>query len=170
MKYLLNTLLASYIAIIFFAGMPEINEMSLRVRQLAGRVSMLVGLWPSWSMFAPNPLRFDNKTYVVMSYKDGKQQEEDIEVPLEGPLAPFRSARWTKFAHDNLRQPNQRALLPGILNHFYHRYNAEENPILFMKVIRKISLVPPIDEKNIPSIFNTPRIKQDEILLTHKVR
>src|SRR5688572_19097579 len=109
-RYISNILIISYLVIIYFTGVPETNTFNSRLKQKANSVAFAIGIWPSWSMFAPNPIKFDSKTYVQVTYKSGEVKEFDVEIPLEGPLATFRNARWMKYSQDNLRSPNQKGL------------------------------------------------------------
>lgn len=169
LKYLLNTLVIFYLAVIYFTGVPESNTLNFRIKENAMTVAFALGIWPSWSMFAPNPIRFDSKSYVEVTYKDGKTKEYDVEVELEGILAPFRKARWMKYAQDNLRSPRQKALLDPAIRHFVHRYDTPENPVVGVRIKRKWSEVHPFSEKGLHSIYKTPRLEKNEVLITQQL-
>lgn len=165
-RYLLNGLIVSYLGVIYFSGVPESNTLNSRLKSKASQIAMTIGIWPSWSMFAPNPIKFDSKSYVEVTHKDGAVQEYDVEVPLKGPLATFRKARWMKYAQDNLRSPTQKGLLPPAIRHFVYKYNDEKNPIVNVKIKRRWEEVHPFNHVKLHSITKTPRTKGNEILLT----
>ena len=168
-KYFINILIVSYLGVIYFTGVPESNTLNFRIKEKAMKVAMAVGIWPSWSMFAPNPIRFDSKSFVVVNYKNGSTKEYDVEIKLEGIMAPFRRARWMKYSQDNLRSPNQRALLQPAINYFTKRYQNPQNPIVSLQIKRKWAEVHPFSNRQIPSIYKTPRIEKHEVLITQKV-
>lgn len=165
-KYFLNVIIVSYLAIIYFAGVPETNTLNFRLKEKAMKVAFAVGIWPSWSMFAPNPIRFDSKSYVAITYKNGETVEYDVEKELDGVLAPFRKARWMKYSQDNLRNPNQRVLLAPAVRYFRNKYQRQDNPIASVQILRKWEEVHPFSHKKIPSIYQTPRVQKNEILIS----
>jgi hypothetical protein len=168
-KYFLNCLIVSYLAIIYFTGVPESNTVNARLKEMSMKVAMAIGIWPSWSMFAPNPIRFDSKSYVSILYKNGVVEEHDVEIELKGVLAPFRKARWMKYSQDNLRSPNQRALLNPALKFFKNKYQNPSNPIVNLQIKRKWAEVHPFSNRKIHSIYKTPRTEKFEILISQKV-
>lgn len=168
-KYLLNFVAVFYLAVIYFSGVPESNTLNFRLKEKAVKVAMVVGIWPSWSMFAPNPIRFDSKSYVEVTHKNGEVKEYDVEIEPTGFLAPFRKARWMKYAQDNLRNPRQKALLDPAIRHFLYKYDLKKNPIVNLQIKRKWQEVHPFSDHSIPSISKTPRLEKNEILLTQKL-
>lgn len=168
-KYFLNSLIVFYLGVIYFSGVPETNTLNFRLKQKATDIAFIVGIWPSWSMFAPNPIKFDSKSYVEITYKNGVVKEYDVEKKLSGILAPFRKARWMKYSQDNLRNPNQRVLLKPALRYFARKYHEEGNPITHMKIKRKWLEVHPFSDHKIPAISNTPRVEKNEILITENL-
>ncbi|WPU65929.1 hypothetical protein [Peredibacter starrii] len=168
-RYCLNVVIVCYLCIIYFAGVPETNTLNYRMKQKMTSVAMVLGIWPSWSMFAPNPIKFDSKSYVEVTYKDGTIKEYDVEKKTTGILAPFRKARWMKYSQDNLRNPKQKGLLAPAIRHFVHKYDSKENPVVSVKINRKWSEVHPFSNKSIHSIYQTPRKEMNEILVTQKV-
>lgn len=167
-KYFLNVVIVSYLAIIYFAGVPESNTLNFRVKERATKAAMLLGIWPSWSMFAPNPVKFDSKSYVEITYQSGEVKEFDVEKNPTGLLAPFRKARWMKYSQDNLRNPKQRVLLKPAIRYFAKKYSIKGNPIAHVRLKRKWLEVHPFSDFKIPSISETPRTEKQEILITHK--
>ncbi len=168
-KYFLNTLILMYLGIIYFTGVPETNTLNSRVKQKAMNVAFAVGIWPSWSMFAPNPIKFDSKSFVEVTYKNGDIKEYDVEVEPKGILAPFRKARWMKYSQDNLRNPSQRALLNPAIQYFRKKYENKTNPIVSLQIKRKWAEVHPFSDQSIPSIYKTPRVQKNEVLITKKM-
>lgn len=168
-KYFLNTLIVSYLAVIYFTGVPESNTFNARLKEKAMKVAMAVGIWPSWSMFAPNPIRFDSKSFVVVRYKNGELAEHDVEIELDGMMATFRKARWMKYSQDNLRSPTQRALLNPALRYFKRKYAQPGNPIVNLQIKRKWAEVHPFSHRNLHSIYKTPRTQRFEVLITQQV-
>lgn len=165
-KCFINTLIVLYLGVIYFSGVPESNTLNSRIKKQAMAVAMGVGIWPSWSMFAPNPIRFDSKSFVEVAYKDGVIKEYDVEIEPTGPLAPFRKARWMKYSQDNLRNPGQRVLLEPAIRYFRNKYEDKLNPIVSLKIKRKWSEVHPFSHHSIPSISKTPRVEKNEVLIT----
>jgi len=168
-KYILNTLIVSYLAVIYFAGVPESNTLNFRLKDKATKVAFAVGIWPSWSMFAPNPIKFDSKSYVAVTYANGEVKEYDVEKNPDGILAPFRKARWMKYSQDNLRNPNQRILLKPAIRYFTRKYQMPGNPIVNVQIKRKWSEIHLFSDHKIPSIYNTPRQEKNEVLITQQV-
>jgi hypothetical protein len=168
-KYILNSLIVSYLAIIYFSGVPESNTLNFRLKEKATQVAFAVGIWPSWSMFAPNPIKFDSKSFVEITYKNGEVKEYDVEKDTSGILGTFRKARWMKYSQDNLRNPGQRVLLNPALKYFTKKYDLAENPIVTVKIKRKWSDIHPFSHYSIPSIKKTPRVENHEILITQKL-
>jgi hypothetical protein len=168
-KYFLNTLIVFYLGVIYFTGVPETNTLNFRLKEQTMKIAFALGIWPSWSMFAPNPIKFDSKSYVEITYQDGEIVEHDVEKKLSGILAPFRKARWMKYSQDNLRNPNQKVLLQPAINYFARKYRIEGNPITHIKIRRKWLEVHPFSDHKIPSISKTPRIEKDEVLITQSL-
>lgn len=168
-KYVMNALIVCYLAVIYFSGVPDSNTLNFRLKEKATKVAFAVGIWPSWSMFAPNPIKFDSKSYVVIRYKNGEMKEYDVEKQTDGILGPFRKARWMKYSQDNLRNPNQRVLLRPAINYFKRKYEIPGNPIVNVQITRKWSEVHPFSHHEIPSIYKTPRIEKNEVLITQQV-
>ncbi len=89
-KDYLGRKVTSYLGVIYFAGVPESNTLNLQKE-----TAFALGIWPSWSMFAPNPVRFDSKTFVEIT-QNGEVIEKDVEIEPKGLMAPpFREARWS---------------------------------------------------------------------------
>jgi hypothetical protein len=153
-KITINFLIIFYLGVIYFSGVPETNTLTFRAKQKAESVAFVVGIWPSWSMFAPNPIKFDSKTYVEIVYKNGEKRKEDVEIKLTGLLATFRKARWMKYSQDNLRSPDQRGLLWPALRHFRAKFEKAGNPIVSMNINRYWIDVPPFNEKGLSPILD----------------
>ena len=168
-KYFLNTLIVFYLGVIYFTGVPETNTLNFRLKEQTMKIAFALGIWPSWSMFAPNPIKFDSKSFVEVTYQNGEVIEHDVEKKLTGILAPFRKARWMKYSQDNLRNPNQRVLLQPAINYFARKYQVDGNPITNIKIKRKWLEVHPFSDHKIPSISKTPRVEKDEILITQSL-
>lgn len=168
-KYVLNSLIVFYLGVIYFTGVPESNTFNTRIKQKAMGVAMAAGIWPSWSMFAPNPIRFDSKSYVEVTHKNGEVREYDVEIEPTGILAPFRKARWMKYSQDNLRSPRQRGLLGPAVRYFSKKYHEPENPVVKVVLKRKWLDIHPFSDKVLPSIFDTPRVEKQDILITQKL-
>lgn len=169
-KFGLNFLIVFYLGVIYFAGVPESNTLNSRLKQKAMKISFLVGIWPSWSMFAPNPVRFDSKSYIEVSYKNGETKEYDVEKDVKGPLATFRKARWMKYSQDNLRNPGQRALIMPALRYFKRKYDTPENPVVHIMLKRKWFEIPAFSDHKIYSIYSTPRNERFEVLMTQRFK
>lgn len=168
-RYFLNVLIVSYLAVIYFSGVPESNTMNSRLKAKAMKVAFAVGIWPSWSMFAPNPIKFDSKSFVEITYRNGLVKEFDVEKETPGILGPFRKARWMKYSQDNLRNPDQRVLLWPAIRYFTKKYDRLDNPIVNVQIKRKWSDIHPFSDHSIPSISRTPRIENHEILISQKL-
>lgn len=168
-KYVLNSLIVSYLAVIYFSGVPESNTLNFRIKEKAMSVAFAIGIWPSWSMFAPNPIKFDSKSFVEITYENGVVKEYDVEKETLGILGPFRKARWMKYSQDNLRNPGQKALLNPAIRYFTKKYNSVDNPIINVQIKRKWSDIHPFSDHAIPSISKTPRIEKHEILISQKL-
>jgi hypothetical protein len=168
-KYCINCLIVSYLFIIYFSGVPASNTFNERLKDKATTIARAVGIWPSWSMFAPNPIRFDSKSYVLIKYKFGEVREHDVEIDLKGPLATFRKARWMKYSQDNLRNPTQKGLLNPALRYFRRRYENPNNPIVSIEIRRKWLEVHPFSDRKLHSIYRTPRTERHEVLITENL-
>lgn len=168
-KYFLNSLIVFYLGVIYFSGMPESNTLNTRLKDKAMSAAFILGIWPSWSMFAPNPIRFDSKTYVAITHKNGERKEYDVEKKLEGPFATFRKARWMKYSQDNLRNPGQSALLDPAIRYFTRKYDHDENPVVNVQIFRRWNEIAPFSNKRIHSIYQTPRYPREEILVTRSL-
>ena len=168
-KIFVNVLILFYLSVIYFTGVPETNTLNFRLKQQAQKVAFVLGIWPSWSMFAPNPIKFDSKSYVEITYKNGEIREYDVEKKVDGILGPFRKARWMKYAQDNLRSPNQKGLLQPAIKYFARKYQQKNNPIVNVKIRRKWLEVHPFSDRSIPSIIRTPRKERNEVLISHNL-
>lgn len=168
-RCLANSLIVSYLAVIYFSGVPESNTLNFRLKQKATSIAFAVGIWPSWSMFAPNPIKFDSKSYVDVTYKNGDIKTFDVEIPLEGPLATFRKARWMKYSQDNLRSPRQKGLLLPAVWYHKRKYEKVENPIVSISIKRIWTDVPAFSDAGnlVPLITSIPRKESSEVLFTH---
>jgi hypothetical protein len=156
--------------VIYFSGVPESNTLNSRLKKKTTDVAFLLGIWPSWSMFAPNPIKFDSKTYIEITYRDGETILKDIEQDPSGLMAPLRKARWMKYAQDNLRNPKQKGLLGPCVRYHLAKFNTPENPIVSLKIIRKWWDVPAFSETTplIPLNSSLKRNESQEILISEK--
>lgn len=169
LKWILNTAIVFYLGIIYFSGVPESNTLNARLREKSLKTAFVLGIWPSWSMFAPNPIKFDSKSYVEITFKNGEVKEFDVEKETTGILAPFRKARWMKYAQDNLRNPDQKVLLRPAIRHFAYKYSTPGNPVTNVIIKRKWLEVHPFSDKFLHSISKTPRYPKNEILVSQKI-
>jgi hypothetical protein len=166
-KFVLNFLILGYLGIIYFSGVPESNTLNARLRQMAQSTALALGIWPSWSMFAPDPIKFDSKTYVIISYKDGDIQEYDVEIGPTGLFSNIRRARWRKYAQDRLRSFDQKGLLAPALRHFHRKYDNPSNPITNIRLTRKWSEVESYTENSpLAPLWSTLRDEKKEELIT----
>ncbi len=166
--YLLNTLIIFYLTVIYFTGVPETNTFNERLKKQLNHVAFALGIWPSWSMFAPNPIKFDSKTYAVITYQDGSNETVDVENPVSGILRPFRAARWMKYSQDNLRNPRLTALRPLATKHLKHRYETESKIVTRIELKRVWrDIIPFKDTGKLPPLDNsyTPQTNS-EVLYT----
>lgn len=170
LRYISNFLIVGYLATIYFSGVPESNTLNNRIKKKASSVAFALGIWPSWSMFAPNPIKFDTKSFVEITYKNGEVKEHDVEIELDGILATFRRARWMKFSQDNLRNPNQKGLLSPAIRYHYQKYKNIENPITSIVIKRRWWDVPAFTEEAplIPLASGHVRKESSEILISEK--
>jgi hypothetical protein len=168
-KGVLNVVIAAYLGVIYFSGVPETNTLNSRLKEKAMIAAFVVGIWPSWSMFAPNPVKFDTKSFVELRYRDGQVREYDVEPELTGPLGTFRKARWMKYSQDNLRNPNLRVLLAPAIRHFAQKYRLPGNPVVTVRIKRKWEEVHPFSHERLHSIYRTPRYQKHETLITQQV-
>jgi hypothetical protein len=165
-RYCLNLLIVTYLGVIYFSGFPESNTLNFRLKQSALEVAYGVGIWPSWSMFAPNPIKFDSKTYAVISFKNGSGFIRDVEIDTSGLLSSMRKARWMKYSQDNLRNPHQQKLLAPALRYFYHQYNSIQTPIHSIRLLRKWEEIALLNEsEKLPPLRATPRMQKEENLI-----
>lgn len=167
--FTLNTLIICYVGIMYFSGLPDGSLLHNQFKQLSTKAAMVVGIWPSWSMFAPNPIKSDSKTFVRISYKNGKSELFDLERRLTGPFKEIRKSRWMKYAQDNVRSPQQRVLLSPIIRHYLFKYNSKINPITNIQIIRKWREIPLINSDGIYPIIDTPRIYNEMELISQKI-
>jgi hypothetical protein len=167
-KLILNSFIVSYIFLIYFSGMPASNTLNLKLKKMTEKVTLMIGIWPSWSMFAPNPIKHDSKAIVLIRYKNGVVDEFDVEIEPQGGLGPLRKARWMKYSQDNLTHAGQRQLLNPAINYFYHKFFSEFNPIVSISIKRKWWNVPTFSESDplIPLLTKVNRAEQSEILVT----
>lgn len=164
-KIVTNFLIVGYLAIIYFSGVPESNTLNFRLKNKAVDMAFILGIWPSWSMFAPNPIKFDTRTFVEISYKNGETKDYNVEIETKGLLAPFRQARWQKYSQDNLRNPKQKALWAPAIRFFKEKYKVDGNPIVSIKIKRIWEDVPPYnDQKLVPLWEKFERKANTEIL------
>ncbi len=168
-KIFLNIIIVFYLGVIYFSGVPATNTLNTRLKEKAMAVAFVVGIWPSWSMFAPNPVKFDTKSYVELRYRNGEVREYDVEPELRGLLATFRKARWMKYAQDNLRNPKLRVLLPPAIRHFVRQHQIPGNPIVTVRIKRRWEEVHPFSSERLHSITRTPRYQKHEILISQQV-
>jgi hypothetical protein len=168
-KKILNCIIVLYLAVIYFAGVPDSNTLNYRIKEKAEVISFAIGIWPSWSMFAPNPIKFDSKSFVEITYKNGDKIKQDVEMKITGILAPFRNARWSKYSQDNLSSPNQRELLAPALRHFRFKYRRSDTSIVQATLTHHWIDVPPFNEEHLPPILEKIEKKTgSEILMAEK--
>lgn len=167
-RIIFNFLIISYLFVIVFTGVPSTNTLESRLKERASRIAFAVGIWPSWGMFAPNPLKYDSKTFVEIKYENGMIREYDVEKHLTGPFAFIRKSRWMKYSQDNLRNPEQRVLIKPALRFFGNKYKIRGNPIVNMKLKRRWQEVHPFSHDRLFSINETPRIHKNEVLFSQR--
>lgn len=167
--FTINALIISYVGVMYFSGVPDSSLLHNQLKQFSSKAAMVIGIWPSWSMFAPNPVKSDSKTFVKISYKNGKSELYDLERRLTGPFIEIRKSRWMKYAQDNVRSPQQRALLAPIIRHYLFKYNSKKNPITNIQIIRKWREIPLIYSDGIYPIIDTPRIYNEMELISQKI-
>lgn len=171
-KYFLNSFIVTYIFLIYFSGMPASNTLNYRFKKTSEKITLMIGIWPSWSMFAPNPIKHDSKAMVVIRYQNGQIVQHDVEIKLEDNLSVLRKARWMKYAQDNLTNINQRQLLFPAIQHYITKYQLPHNPIVSIVIKRKWWNVPLFSDTNplIPLLTNVTRPEHSEVLLTQQFR
>lgn len=167
--FFINTLMIFYIGIMYFSGTPDGSLLHNQLKQFSNKAALVIGIWPSWSMFAPNPVKADSKTFVKISYKNGTTELHDLERKLTGPFSEIRKSRWMKYAQDNVRSPQQRVLLAPIIRHYLFKYNSKKNPITDIQIIRKWREIPLINNDGIYPITDTPRIYNEIELISQKI-
>ena len=73
------------------------------------------GLWQSWSMFAPDPISINIRTYARITDRDGRVVSLDL-LPMRGRqdwLARYRRDRYRKWVIDHVRRDDHALLWPG---------------------------------------------------------
>jgi hypothetical protein len=166
-KKILSVFIAIYIVLIYFAGVPATNTFMTRFQENTRAIVHALGIWPSWSMFAPNPIKYDSNTFVKIKYNDGSEVEYDVEEKPTGILGPFRAARWNKYSQDNLKSDKQRGLLRPTLNYFTKKYQIADKKIVYIALVQKWQDVPPYgDGTNIlPVLENKNLLPASKVLI-----
>lgn len=167
-RFVTNFFVITYLCIIYFSAVPASNTLNSRLKDKALDIAFLIGVWPSWSMFAPNPIKNDSKTYAEIMFKDGQKKEFDIEQKPKGMLSILRKARWMKFSQDNLGSPHQKGLLHPTLNFQFEKYNSIHNPITSIALKRKWWNVPvfPLEGAMVSISSTIHRPMLSEVLIT----
>lgn len=168
-KYFINSLIVFYLGVIYFSGVPETNTLTARLKEKATNIAFVLGIWPSWSMFAPNPIKFDSKSFVELTYQSGLKKEYDVEKDPKGVLAPFRRARWMKYSQDNLRNPGQKGLLRPAVNYFARKYSLPDDPVVNVRLIRRWWDVELFSDHKLSPISSTPRKEFFEVLISERI-
>jgi hypothetical protein len=165
-RVFLNFLIISYLIIIYFAGVPPTNTLNNHLKTTTSNLAYLIGVWPSWSMFAPNPVKLDSKTFVQIKYVDGTEIEKDVEPKITGILSPFRSTRWSKFSQDNLRNEKQKALRPAVAEFFLNQEVAQGKNVAKIILVQRLREVPPLGPNGyvVPIKENYPRVEKSKVL------
>lgn len=159
-----NFLLVFYLFTIYFSGMPDTNTLNFRLKQVMTDVANVLGIWPSWSMFAPNPIKFDSKTYAILTFRDGSMIEEDVEPELSGPSGTLRRARWMKFSQDSLRGMGQKRLFHPLAQHLRWKHRRAPSSLVKVELLRRWNVIHPFSDQELFPIDSTPRDSQEEIL------
>lgn len=166
-RHVLNLIIVIFITTAVITGTPEMNFFHEKVKSFLHPLSFAIGIWPSWSMFAPNPARVDSKTFAEIHLRSGKVKELDIEPQYgSGFAGHLRDDRWRKFSGDNLKNANHRAVLPLIINYLHKKFNPSMDPITKVRLIQRWSEVSNFgDGSRIISLKeNSRRIVKENIL------
>jgi hypothetical protein len=132
--------------VIYFTGVPSSNNLQFQIKEILLPVAFAIGIWPSWSMFAPNPIKSDSQAMVEIQFKNKMIKTKNIDGSVEGFLSVLRHARWMKYAQDNLISPDQKGLLEPAMFFYLSKYQSEENPITSIKILHLRSEIPPFSE------------------------
>lgn len=98
-----------YLLIVWCWNLPDDSPGKWLISPLARLVSWL-GLWHSWNMFAPNPIKSSRRIAVQVKYADGSQYEWRPPGTLPESYWPaFLHARFRKFA-ENVRSGKIKSL------------------------------------------------------------
>ena len=68
----------------------------MKLKETLLPVAFAFGIWPSWSMFAPNPIKSDSRAMVEIHFKDKQIKTKNIDESDGGFLSVLRHARWMK--------------------------------------------------------------------------
>ena len=155
-----NVFILSYCSVIYFTGVPSSNTLQFKLKETLRPVAFAFGIWPSWSMFAPNPIKSDSRAIVEIHFKDKNIKTKNIDGSVEGFLSVLRHARWMKYAQDNLISPDQKGLLEPAMFFYLSKYQSEKNPITSIKILHLRSEIPPFSEFEVLPMVTSHQIRK----------
>ena len=103
-----------YLSVAFILSMPEGFPLRHWVAMASEPLMRFSGLWQGWAMFAPNPISEDIYVSARVSFSDGSHVDWDLSrMNKMGYGQRYAMERWRKWANDNLRLDDNKALWPA---------------------------------------------------------
>lgn len=153
MIYLVNTFIICYLFVAWSWNLPS-GSFRRRVAQKLGPIVRWLGLWHSWSMFAPEPILVDRKMAVELTYDD--QSVDAYDLPYIGDYS-----RWRSFL--SIRDRKYQAVLakkgadvqrPAICRYFSDHYADPHRKLLKSQLVVHKRRIPT------PTAVNEPKEKK----------
>lgn len=134
MIYFINTFIVCYLFIAWSWSLPK-NSARRRVAQKLGPIVRWLGLWHSWSMFAPEPILVERKLAVELAYKDQSVDVYDLPDIADDPAATaFLNIRDRKY-QSVLCKKNEAVQRPALCRYFADHYTDPNRSLLKCQLV-----------------------------------
>lgn len=141
----LRAFVAFHVLVIVSWGMPTETLVGKALNRSIEPYMLFTGLWQNWSMFAPDPRRFDCYLTAKLRFKDGMESLWEFpRMDKMGPVEAYFKERYRKWACDNLRLDTQRGTWSEA-SRYIARLNQTDpaNPVTQVELIRSWADIPP---------------------------
>lgn len=102
------------------------------------------GLWQSWAMFAPDPMRVNAHLEALIIFRDGSQAIWSFpRTQKQGYLERYLKERYRKWSSDYVRVDAYGSLWPDTARFIARLHRKPENPPVEVRLIRRWMIIPP---------------------------
>jgi len=133
----INLFIICYLALAFLWNLPN-DSFAKRCIQKIKPLILWPGLWHSWSMFAPSPIKVERRLSVLLTMKDGTTETHELfKVQEASKWAAFVGVRERKFQTVLSKKKNNKSQRAAICNYTKRRSNDPNNVAKSELILKK---------------------------------